>query len=163
MRNYTAFQQPLIFLLVEFPPKAMDCAHSMTRNPPQHVTETLPLVAWMATYPWSNRVPRLGGSPGYVGGACDVGEATSEGLENEQSLIRQHFRRPLRRFTYVTAYSPIVPASLQLRHKHFTYVTWRAAHGSKKAIYKVGPSFVVKNYVIRDDYSFSIPITIFRC
>ena len=29
-----AFQQPLIFLLVEFPANAMDCAHSTTRNPP---------------------------------------------------------------------------------------------------------------------------------
>ena len=58
------------------------------------------------------------GSPG------DVGEATSKGLENEQSLIRQ----PFRRLTYVTDHFPILPASLHLRHRHFIYVTWRAAH-----------------------------------
>ena len=57
--------------------------------------------------------------------ACDVGEATLKGLDNEQSLIRQ----PFRRLTYVTAHSPILPASLHLRHRHFTYVTCRAAHG----------------------------------
>ena len=56
--------------------------------------------------------------------ACDVGEATSEGLENEQSFI-QLFRR----FTYGTAHSPILPVSLHLRHRHFTYVTYRASHG----------------------------------
>ena len=47
--------------------------------------------------------------------SCDVGEATegaTEGLANEALLILQSFRR---RFTYVT--------------KHFTYDTWRAAHG----------------------------------
>ena len=38
--------------------------------------------------------------------SCDVGEVT-EGLENEQS------------FTYVTAYSPIVPL-LHLRHSSFS-------------------------------------------
>ena len=83
----------------------------------------------------------MGGSPG------DVGEATSE--ENQQSFIRQPFRRfsyvtahpPIlpamlllrqRHFTYfnyVTALTPILPASLHLRHRNFTYVTWRAAHG----------------------------------
>ena len=45
--------------------------------------------------------------------AFDVGEATQEGFQNEQSLILQPFRR---RFTYVTAHSPILPASLYLRH-----------------------------------------------
>ena len=62
--------------------------------------------------------PGMGGSPD------DVGEAMSEGLENEQSLIRKH----LHRFTCVTAHSPILPESLHLCHRHFTYVTWRVAH-----------------------------------
>ena len=35
--------------------------------------------------------------------------------------------QPFRRFTYVTAQSPTLP-SLHLRHRNFTYVTWRAAH-----------------------------------
>ena len=56
--------------------------------------------------------------------ACGVGKATSEGLENEHSLIRQ----PFRRLTYVTAHSPILPASLHVHHRHFTYVSWLAAH-----------------------------------
>ena len=43
------------------------------------------------------------------------------GLENEAELILQHFRR----FTYVTAHSTTLPL-LHLRHRHFTYVTWRA-------------------------------------
>ena len=64
----------------------------------------------------------MGSSPG------DVDQATSEGLENEQILIRQSFRRPFRRFTYVTAHSSIVPVSLHLHHRHFTYVAWRAAY-----------------------------------
>ena len=33
-----------------------------------------------------------------------------------------------RRFTYVTAHSPTLPL-LVLRHKLFTYITWRADHG----------------------------------
>ena len=44
---------------------------------------------------------------------CDVG-----------GLILQ----PFRRFTYVTSHSPTL-LSLHLRHRHFTYVTWRAACG----------------------------------
>ena len=84
--------------------------------------------------------------------ACDVGKA-KEGLENElwprwsngrvgewvvrhssfsnssvalptSQLIIQLFRC----FTYVTVHSPIL-LSLLLRHKLFTYVTWRTAHG----------------------------------
>ena len=66
--------------------------------------------------------------------SCDVGEV-KEGLENELwlrwsdgkigkwvLLIRQHFRH----FTYVIAHSPNL-LSLLLRHRLFTYVTWRAA------------------------------------
>ena len=37
--------------------------------------------------------------------------------------------QPFRCFSYVTAYSPTV-LSLFLRHRIFTYVTWRAAHDS---------------------------------
>ena len=49
--------------------------------------------------------------------------------------------QPFRRFTYATAHSPILPLftyvtahsptllSLLLRHRLFTYVTWRAAYG----------------------------------
>ena len=36
--------------------------------------------------------------------------------------------RPFRRFTYVTAHSTTL-LSLLLRHRIFTYVSWRAAHG----------------------------------
>ena len=52
-------------------------------------------------------------------------------------LILQPFRRftyviahlqPFRCFTYVTAHSPTL-LSPPLRHKIFTYFTWRAAHG----------------------------------
>ena len=77
------------------------------------------------------------------GMGCDVDKAT-EGLENElwrrwtnvkvgewaelafpsSQLILQ----PFRCFTYVIAQSPTLP-SLLLRHRLFTYVTWRAAHG----------------------------------
>ena len=51
-------------------------------------------------------------------------------------LILQPFRRfiypqlilqPFRRFTYVTCHSTTIPL-LHLRHRHFTYFTWRAAH-----------------------------------
>ena len=38
--------------------------------------------------------------------------------------------QPFRCFTYVTAHSPIL-ISLLLRHRIFTYVTWRAAHGKQ--------------------------------
>ena len=38
--------------------------------------------------------------------------------------------QPVRCFTYVTAHSPIL-LSLLLRHRIFTYVTWRAAHVTK--------------------------------
>ena len=46
-----------------------------------------------------------------------------KGWRMRQSHILQIFRR----FTYVTAHSPTLPL-LHLRHRHFTYVTWRAAH-----------------------------------
>ena len=36
--------------------------------------------------------------------------------------------QPFPRFTYVTDHSPTLPL-LHLRHRHFTYVTWRVAHG----------------------------------
>ena len=76
---------------------------------------------------------------------CDVGEATEE-LENEfdvgevterlENEILQPFRRftyvklilqLFRCFTYITVHSPTL-LSLLLRHRLFTYVTWRAAH-----------------------------------
>ena len=37
--------------------------------------------------------------------------------------------QPFRSFTYVTAHSPTL-LSIHLRHRLFTYVTWRAAHGT---------------------------------
>ena len=46
--------------------------------------------------------------------SCDVGEAILQ---------------PFRRFTYVTAHSTTIPL-LHLRHRHFTYVTWRATYGT---------------------------------
>ena len=57
------------------------------------------------------------------------------------SPTSQLILKPFPRFTYVTAHSPTLPLftyvtahsptllSLLLRHRTFTYVTWRAAHG----------------------------------
>ena len=45
---------------------------------------------------------------------------------------------PFRCFTYVTVHSRTL-LSLILRHRLFTYVTWRAAHGVKKLWYMRGP------------------------
>ena len=42
--------------------------------------------------------------------------------------------QPFRCFTYVTAHSPAL-LSLLLRHRIFTYVTWRAAHGYNNGTY----------------------------
>ena len=44
-----------------------------------------------------------------------------------QGLISQLILQPSRCFTYVTAHSPTL-LSLFLRHRLFTYVTWRASH-----------------------------------
>ena len=44
------------------------------------------------------------------------------------SPTSQLILQPFRRFTYITAHSTTLPL-LHLRHKHFIYVTWRAAHG----------------------------------
>ena len=85
--------------------------------------------------------------------SCDVRKVT-EGLEKELwhwwsagklGLILQ----PFRRFTHVTAHSPILPL-LHLRHSSFsipsfasptsqvfTYVTWRAAHAIR-VVFRVG-------------------------
>ena len=78
--------------------------------------------------------------------SCDVCKAT-EGLDNElwrtgrssdgkcktsfsklsvASPTSQLILQPFRPFTYVTAHSPNLSL---LRHRLFTYVTWRAAHG----------------------------------
>ena len=38
--------------------------------------------------------------------------------------------QPFRRFTYVTGHSTTLPL-LHLRHRHFTYFTWRAAHAQR--------------------------------
>ena len=43
------------------------------------------------------------------------------------SPTSQLILQPLRRFTYVTVHYPTL-LSLLLRHRLFTYVTWRAAH-----------------------------------
>ena len=45
------------------------------------------------------------------------------------SPTSQLILQPFRRVTYVTAHSPTL-LSLLLRHRLFTYVTWRAAHGT---------------------------------
>ena len=42
--------------------------------------------------------------------------------------MSQLILQPFRRFTYVTAHSPTLPL-LHLRHRLFTYDTWRTAHG----------------------------------
>ena len=46
------------------------------------------------------------------------------------SPTSQLILQPFRCFIYVTNHSPTL-LSLLLRHRHFTYVTWRAAHGSQ--------------------------------
>ena len=69
--------------------------------------------------------------------SCDVGEAT-EGVGGGSAHSRTLpvasprsqlilISQPFRRFIYVTAHYPTL-LSLHLRHMHFTYVTWRAAH-----------------------------------
>ena len=90
---------------------------------------------------------------------CDVGKA-AEGLENElwceaephsPNLTLLHLRhssfsnpstalptsqfilQPIRCFTYITVHSPTL-LSLLLRHKLFTSFTWRAAHGTNRAL-----------------------------
>ena len=45
-------------------------------------------------------------------------------------MTSQLIFQPFRRFTYVTAHSPIL-LSLLLRHKLFTYVTWWDAHDTE--------------------------------
>ena len=75
---------------------------------------------------------------------CDVGKET-KGLENELwrrwsdgnvgewvLLSLQTFHN----FAYVTAHSPTF-ISVLVRHRFFTYVTWRAAHGKEiKALHR---------------------------
>ena len=94
---------------------------------------------------------------------CDVGEVTVR-LENEQSLHLRHSSfsnpsvasptwqliiQPFRCFTYIAA--PIL-LSFLLRHKFFTYVTWRAAHGKSKIM---RPSNRIRQYKhYRNDKNF---------
>ena len=49
------------------------------------------------------------------------------------SSTSQLILQPFRCFTYVTAYSPTL-ISLLLRHRLFTYVTWRVAHDAGQGI-----------------------------
>ena len=58
--------------------------------------------------------------------SCDVGKA-AEGLENELWCRWSDVRVGEWGGAYVTAHSTPLPL-LHLRHRHFTYVTWRAAH-----------------------------------
>ena len=72
---------------------------------------------------------------------CDIGDATAHSptfpsrhlhhssFSNPSVALptSQLILQPFRRFTYVTAHSPIL-LSLLLCHRLFTYVTWRAAH-----------------------------------
>ena len=58
--------------------------------------------------------------------SCGVGEVT-ERLENVALPTSQLILQPFRCFTYVTADSATL-LSLLLRHRLFTYGTWRAAH-----------------------------------
>ena len=83
--------------------------------------------------------------------SCDV-RREMDMLENDISvtlptlqLILQHFRC----FTYVTAYSPAL-LSLLLRHKLFTYVTWRAAHvgGGGRRQVSLSPEYTTPTQVI---------------
>ena len=71
------------------------------------------------------------------------------------SPTSQLILQPLPRFTYVTIHSPTIPLlhlrhssfstllSLLLRHRVFTYVTWRAAHLDKR--YEIGEEESVRN------------------
>ena len=81
--------------------------------------------------------------------SCNVGEVTKR-LENElydynyelcsfSNLsvalpTSQLIHQPFRCFTYITVHSPTL-LSLLLRHKLFTYVTWRAANDANSGIY----------------------------
>ena len=61
--------------------------------------------------------------------------------------------QPFRRFTYVTAYSTTLPL-LHLRHRHFMYFTWRAAHaqGDEKIVWWT--SLLQQVTKFRSSYSF---------
>ena len=50
---------------------------------------------------------------------------------NAEETWEMHVIIHFRCFTYVTTHSPTL-LSLLLRHKLFTYVTWRAAHGKNE-------------------------------
>ena len=63
--------------------------------------------------------------------ACDVGESTPEGLENE--LWRKWSDG--RVGEWGSAHSPTLPTSLYLPHRNFTYVIWRAARDSYLLIF----------------------------
>ena len=58
------------------------------------------------------------------------------------SPTSQLILQPFRRFTYVTAHSTTLPL-LHLRHRHFTYDTWQAAHDvSLCARLKLKPTYL---------------------
>ena len=80
--------------------------------------------------------------------------------------------QPFRSFTYVTAHSPTL-LSLLLRHRLFTYVRWRAAHGIGRFLsdaflidcgrkqWDALPSFLLNfalEYAIRIDQEHSISL-----
>ena len=52
--------------------------------------------------------------------------------------------QPFRCFAYVTAHSPTL-LSLLLRHRLFTYVTWRAAHGNSSVNSPTFPSLHLRH------------------
>ena len=81
--------------------------------------------------------------------------------------------QPFRCFTYVSAHSPIL-ISLLLRHRLFTYVTWRAAHApwrvSKLASHRWGPEFASRSlhvgFVVDEtepEYGFLRVCPVFPC
>ena len=69
------------------------------------------------------------------------------------SPTSQFILQPFRRFTYVTAHSTTVPL-LHLRHRHFTYFTWRTAHaqGDEKSLWWTSLLQLVTKF--RSSYSF---------
>ena len=69
---------------------------------------------------------KLGG-PYFCGLASKAPGTLSNIFFNTIDPTSQLILQPFRRFNYVTAHSPTLPL-LHLRHRLFTYATWRAAH-----------------------------------
>ena len=77
--------------------------------------------------------------------SCDVGEATAS-FSNPYiaSPTSQVILQPFCRFTYVTTHSTAFPL-LHLHHRHFTYITWWAAHAPMMMLKYIHDDFIICN------------------